>query len=138
MENCLDPRLSEREIGEMSALALAHLGDAVFELLVRSRLCAQGGVRADALHRRTVSLVSASAQARRMEKLLPLLTERELAWYKRGRNAHAHHDAPKSASPSDYAMATGLECLFGVLFLTGESARANELFLLTAEDNHGI
>ncbi len=138
MENCFDPRLSEREIGEMSALALAHIGDAVFELLVRSSLCAQGGVRADELHRRTVALVSAAAQARRVKKLLPLLTERETDWYKRGRNAHPHHDAPRSASPSEYAMATGLECLFGVLFLTGETARANELFLLTAEDGHGI
>ena len=138
MENCFDPQLTDREIGEMSVLSLAHLGDAVFELLARSSLCAHSGERVGDLHRRTVALVSAGAQARRMEKILPLLTERELGWYKRGRNAHPHHTVPKNASPAEYAMATGLECLFGVLFLTGETARANELFLLTSEDNHGI
>ena len=138
VENCFDRHLSDRELGEMSVLALAHLGDAVFELLARSRLCAHSNARVNELHRRTVSLVSAGAQAKRMEKMLPLLTERELAWYKRGRNAHAHHDAPKNASPGDYAMATGLECLVGVLFLTGETARANELFVLTSEDDHGV
>ena len=138
MESCFDPRLSEREVGEMTALGLAHMGDAVFELLVRSWLCAHGGVRADDLHRRTVSFVSAGAQAERAERILPLLTERETAWYKHGRNAHAHHNAPKGASAADYAKTTGLECLFGALFLTGEKARAEELFLTMLEDDHGV
>ena len=138
MESCFDPHLTEREVSEMTALGLAHLGDAVYELLVRSWLCAHGGVRADDLHRRTVSLVRAEAQAARAERILPLLTEQETAWYRRGRNAHAHHDAPKNASAADYAKATGLECLFGALFLTGGKARAEELFLKMLEEDHGV
>lgn len=135
VENYLSPRMDRREIGQLSALALAHCGDAVFELLVRTWLCTSGRATAMKLHRETVRHVCAPAQAARMEKMLPLLSEEELAQYKRGRNAHVH-TIPKNATHREYAMATGLECLFGFLYLSGQSARAQELFCLTMEDEH--
>lgn len=137
MDDLFAMHMTERELQQMTALGIAHCGDAVFELLVRSWLCTHGGVKADDLHRRTVAYVSAGAQSRRVEKLLPLLDEWETAWYKRGRNAHLH-GIPKNATPAEYGRATGLECLFGALYLTGRTARANELFLLTMEEPHGI
>ena len=137
MENYLHPNMEAHDLGQISALGLAHCGDAVFELLVRTWLCRHGGVRADDLHRRTVAFVSAGAQSRRVGKLLPLLTEEELAWYKHGRNSHPH-GIPKNASPTEYARATGLETLFGALWLTGQEARANELFVRSMEDDDGI
>ncbi len=79
-----------REINQISALGLAHCGDAVFELLVRSWLCDSGKLTTKQLHRATVSYVCAPAQAARADRMLPLLTEDELAQYKRGRNAHVH------------------------------------------------
>ena len=76
-------------------------------------------------------------QAARAERMLPLLTEEELAFYKRGRNAHVHQ-VPKNATYAQYARATGLECLFGALYLTGQLDRLNELFILTMEESHAI
>lgn len=137
MENLFDAHMDEKALNQMTALAIAHCGDAVFELLVRTWLCTHGGVKAQDLHKKTVSYVSANAQSARVEKLLPLLTEQELAWYKRGRNTHLHA-IPKHATPAEYGRATGLECLFGALYLTGRRERANELFLLTMEDGHGV
>ena len=134
MDNYFAPTMESREINQISALGLAHCGDAVFELLVRTWLCIHGGVQANALHKMTVSYVSASAQAKRAEKLLPLLTEEELGFYKRGRNAHAHHGIPKGATCEEYSKATGLECLFGGLYLLGKTERLNELFIATQED----
>ena len=115
--------------GELSSLALAHVGDAVFELLVRVELCAQGGARMKDLHARTVARVTAPAQAALVERLLPHLTPEEMTVYKRGRNAHTHQ-APKSATPGQYTRATGLETLFGWLWLTGQTDRINELYEL--------
>ena len=110
-----------------SELALAHVGDAVFELMVRSHLLLQGAATNKALHRSAVSRVAAPAQAGFVGAILPLLTEEETAVYKRGRNVHSHQ-APKSATPGQYARATGLETLFGWLYLRGETARLNALF----------
>ena len=135
MENYLSPMMDRREINQISALGLAHCGDAVFELLVRTWLCTSGKATAVNLHRATVSYVCAPAQAARMERMLPLLTGEELAQYKRGRNAHVHM-IPKNATHRQYSMATGLECLFGYLHLSGQSERINELFTLTMEDSH--
>ena len=73
------------------------------------------------------------AQAARMDRMLPLLTEEEAAIYRRGRNAHVH-GVPKGATPQQYAKATGLECLFGALYLSGRWDRVNELFCLTMEE----
>jgi len=137
MENYFAPALDRREINQLSALALAHCGDAVFELLVRTWLCGHGGGRMKDLHRATVSCVSAPAQAARMDRMLPLLDEEEQTLYRRGRNAHVH-GIPKNATHEQYSKATGLECLFGGLYLMGKQERINELFLLTMEEPHAL
>lgn len=133
MENYFHHQMDAREIGQISALGLAHCGDAVFELLVRSFLITCGKATCKNLHRATVSCVCAPAQSRRMEKILPLLTEEETAWYRRGRNAHVH-TIPKNATHEEYSRATGLECLFGALYLSGQIDRLNELFTLSMEE----
>ena len=138
MENYFAPVMDRLQVNQISALGLAHCGDAVFELLVRTWLCTHGGVRAKDLHKKTVGFVSAPAQARRMEKMLPHLTEDEIDIYKRGRNAHCHHGTPKNATHEEYSKATGLECLFGALYLLGQKDRIHELFLLTQEDDHAL
>ena len=138
MENYFEPQMEKRAVNEISALGLAHLGDGVFELLVRTQLCAEGRLTQTALHKATVRCVSAPAQAARAERMLPLLTEEELAWFKRGRNAHANHAAPKHASREQYGKATGLETLFGALYLLGQRDRINELFFLTKEEDHAL
>lgn len=127
MNDCLHPNFTSQQINAMSALALAHIGDAVFELLVRTKLCTDGYTRNGNLHRETVERVCAPAQAALTEKLLPLLTPDELAFYRRGRNAHVH-GIPKNATHAQYAKATGLEALFGALYLMGRTDRLNELF----------
>ena len=124
--------LTEREINAFSNLGLAHIGDGVYELLCRSYLCAQGQHTVGQLHKDTVQLVKAPTQAKLVEKLLPHLTETELAWYRRGKNAHVHA-VPKGASPAEYARATGLEALFGALYLAGQTERINELFHIMME-----
>ena len=121
----------------MTNLALAHMGDGVYELLVRSYLCTRGNKTVGKLHNDTVSLVKATTQARLMDKILPALTEEEQDFYRRGKNSHTHA-APKSASPKEYAKATGLECLFGALYLLGRTDRLNELFQTMMEEDHGI
>lgn len=137
MENYFEVQMERDALHGISALGLAHMGDGVFELLVRSWLCVHGKATSGNLHRATVSHVAAPAQARRMERMLPHLTEEELAVYKRGRNAHVHA-VPKNATPGEYAKATGLECLFGWLFLQGRTERINELFNLTMEEDHAV
>ena len=116
-----------QDVNRLSMLGLAHVGDGVFELMTRSMLCQQGHTAVGQLHRMTVERVKAQAQARAAEKLLPLLTEEELALYKRGRNTHVH-GVPHNADVGDYHAATGLEALFGWLFLQGKLARIEELF----------
>lgn len=137
LQNYFQPNMTPQQVNAMSALALAHIGDAVFELLVRSRLCMLGGCTNGRLHRDTVAQVCAGAQAELAEKLLPLLTEEETAYYRRGRNAHPH-GIPKNATPAQYSRATGLEALFGALFLLGRMERANELFLKLTEVPHAL
>ena len=127
MENYLKMNFEKQQVDAISNLGLAHMGDCVFEILCRSYLCAKGGKTVDKLHRETINMVKATSQAKFMEKLLPLLTEEELAWYRRGKNSHVHA-VPKSATPAEYAKATGLEALFGALWLLGRTERINELF----------
>ena len=126
MENYFALRLREDDIRAISSIGLAHLGDAVYELLVRAYLCAQGKATGRGLHRAAVELVKAPAQARLADGILPLLMEEELAVFKRGRNANVN-TIPHSASRSDYLKATALECLFGYLYLQGATGRINEL-----------
>lgn len=115
---------------QLSPLTLAFVGDAVFDLFVRERLVCLANRPVNRLHSLAVSLVKASSQARAAKRLSEKLTEKELSVLKRGRNAHTNHKA-KNASESDYHYATGLEALFGFLYLSGESDRLRELFELT-------
>ncbi len=108
-------------------LTLAHVGDGVYELLARSAVVARGGLKVVDAHRQTVALVSAPAQAKAMEALLPLLTAEETALFTRGRNAKPH-STPRHCTLKEYAWATGLECLFGALYLAGSSDRLEELW----------
>ncbi len=133
MENYFQMNLSRQEINAFSNLGLAHIGDGVYELLCRSYLCAQGSHTVGNLHRDTVQLVKAPTQAKFAEKLLPHLTEEELSYYRRGKNAHVHA-VPKGATPAEYAKATGLETLFGALYLSGQADRINVLFHIMLED----
>lgn len=116
----------------ISSLGLAHLGDGVFEVMVRSWLCLRGKARPRDLHRATVKYVAAPAQAAAVERLLPILTEEEAGVYRRGRNT-APHSVPKAASRAQYQSATGLEALFGWLYLQGRTDRLNELFQCVME-----
>ena len=111
----------------LSSIALAHMGDAVYELLVRGYLCSRGKATGKGLHRATVELVCAPRQAALAEKILPLLTPEEADVFRRGRNAHVH-TIPKHAQRAEYPQATALEALFGWLYLQGREARINELF----------
>lgn len=111
----------------LSSLGLAHLGDSVFEVMVRSWLCLHGRAKARDLHRATVQYVSAPAQAAAAARILPLLDEEESGVFRRGRNT-APHSVPRAASREEYQTATALEALFGWLYLQGRTDRLNELF----------
>ena len=129
--------LSEDQLRAVSSIGLAHVGDAVYELLVRTWLCAHGKATGKDLHRAAIALVCAPEQARRAQRILPLLTVEEETVFKRGRNAHVHQ-IPKNATREQYAKATGLECLFGALYLAGRVERLNELFFATMEEPHAL
>lgn len=129
MENYFKMEMTKDQIDAISNLGLAHIGDGVFELLCRSWLCARGEKTVERLHRDTIGLVNAVSQAEMIDRILPHLTQEEMAYYRRGKNAHVHA-VPKSATPAQYAKATGLEALFGALYLAGKTERANELFVL--------
>lgn len=124
--------MDKRSIDAISNLGLAHVGDGVYELMCRSYLCAKGDHTVKNLHRDSVALVKAPTQAKFADKLQPYLTEEEQSYYRRGKNAHSHA-APKSATPQEYAKATGLETLFGALYLAGRLDRLNELFAIIME-----
>ncbi|HOJ47855.1 MAG TPA: ribonuclease III domain-containing protein [Bacillota bacterium] len=108
-------------------LVLAYMGDAYIELLTRAYIIGDGNCSPAALNTRAKEFVTAVSQSAAVERILPLLTDEELAVYKQGRNAKSNH-APRSASAVDYRRATGLECLFGWLYFSGRHARAKELF----------
>ena len=116
-----------------SPLNLAYIGDAVFSLLARTELIRGGSLPVNELSRRTAGLVRASAQAAMYRFLWDKLSEDERAVMKRGRNANLHSRA-KNAAVSDYRMATGVEALFGYLYLKGEHRRVTELFDLWSEE----
>ena len=133
MENYFDIQMTPDQLRAVSSIGLAHVGDAVFELLVRSWLCARGKATGKGLHRAAVAIVCAESQARRAEKLLPLLTEEETGVFRRGRNANVH-SIPHHASRAQYQQATALEALLGWLYLNGQRARINELFNIMMEE----
>ena len=115
------------ELQEISVLGLAHVGDAVFELMVRTWLCLNGASTAKRLHGGAVEFVSARAQAAAVERLLPGLSAEEYAVFKRGRNAHVN-SVPRGSSFEEYHLATGVEALFGFLYLSGRVERLEALF----------
>ena len=117
----------------LSTLGLAHLGDGVYELMVRSWLVLHGRAKAKDLHKATVQYVAAPAQAERFERIQPLLDQEEADVFRRGRNT-APHSIPKAASRVQYKTATGLEALFGWLYLQGRTERLNELFAAMMEE----
>lgn len=119
--------LTEREVNQYSPLALAFLGDSVYELLVRERILLAANLPAAKLHSLKVSRVCAEYQSKALEIILPMLSEKETAIVKRGRNATGN-TVPKHSSTADYRRATALECLFGYLDLMGAKERIEELF----------
>ena len=121
------PEMPVQDVNKISMLGLAHVGDAVYELLYRSKLCADGHTAVAEMHRMTVAFVRAEAQAEAASKLLPVLTPDETSVYKRGRNAKVN-SVPHNADIGQYHAATGLEALFGWLYLLGRTERMNELF----------
>ncbi len=121
----LETEKDERDA--LSNLGLAYLGDAVFELMIRSYLCMQGKLTPGKLHKAALDYVSAPAQAAMVERILPLLTEEETEVFRRGRNTKPH-SVPKAAKRGEYQTATALEALFGWLYLQARTERLNELF----------
>lgn len=119
--------MDHNEARRISPLILAYEGDAVYELKVRTYLLEHEDGNVNGLHRKASAFVSAAAQSGFMEFLEPILTEEELEIYHRGRNAKSH-SRPKNAEMIAYRRATGLECLFGYLHLSGQRERVDELF----------
>ena len=116
-----------------NSLTLAFLGDAVYSLMVRERLVKGSSLPAGKLHKLSADSVNALAQSEAVKRIIPLLTEEENDVFRRGRNAHPHH-TPKNQSGGDYHYATGLEALFGWLYLEGKTDRLNELFEIINEE----
>lgn len=129
-----EPMPPER-INAMSSLALAHVGDGVYELLVRDMLARRGELTSEKLHKKTVRYVAATAQARAAGRIWQDLTEEERRIYNRGRNSRVH-SVPGGCSVAEYHAATGLETLFGHLWLAGQAARAAQLFAIITEEDH--
>ena len=127
MSDCFDVHMPAPDLSGLSSLGLAHVGDAVYELLVRTWLVEKGRATAKNLHRETVRLVRAGTQARLLSLVMTELTEAEQAVCRRARNAHTHM-IPKSATPEEYHAATALEALFGFLYLQGRRERLDTLF----------
>jgi ribonuclease-3 family protein len=135
MKDYLNFTLPPSEIQAMSSLALAHVGDCVHELLVLSWLCQQGRTTSRGLHREAVAYVQAPAQAEAVKRIMDILTPEEEAVYRRGRNTKVN-SIPQHAEISQYHAATGLEALFGWLYLLGRRERLNTLFerMMEGED----
>ncbi len=134
MENYFQMNLTLQQVNAISNLGLAHIGDGVYELMCRAHLCASGEQTVLKLHKDTVKLVKAPTQATFADKLKPFLTEEEMDFFRRGKNAHTHA-SPKSATRAEYAKATGLEALFGALYLLGRTERLNELFRIMIKED---
>ena len=121
------PNMSIAEINGISMLGLAHIGDAVYELMTRAEICEKGISSVQEMHKQTTSRVKAQAQAKAADIILSILDEDEITIYRRGRNTHVN-SIPHSANVSQYHSATGIEALFGWLYLQGKTERLNDLF----------
>ena len=126
------PDAVRKDPRELNPLQMAYVGDTVHDLFVRSRLLMRPS-SVGKMHKQAVRMVSAAAQARMLEAITPELTQEEADIARRGRNAQAKHAAPKNADPADYAHATGLEALWGYLYVKGEMARLGELVNMALE-----
>jgi len=124
-----DLKLEKKDISGYSPLTLAYLGDAVYELVIRTKIVSEGNSQVNKLHHKSAALVKAETQARLIKCIMDDLSEEETAVYKRGRNAKSYTSA-KHASISDYRTATGFETLVGYLYMTGQTGRMNELIVL--------
>ena len=119
-------RMDEREALMLNPLQLAYMGDSVWEITVRTRLIARKK-NVKHMHRECVEAVNAGAQARFMERIMPMMTPTEMDVFLRGRNAHPHHPSPRHQDRGDYAEATGFEAVLGFLYLTGQDERLSAL-----------
>ena len=137
MELFSGQKLDKDAADRLNSLQLAYLGDTVWELDVRQMLTCRA-LNVKHMHRECVQYVNAQAQASFLETIQGSLTEQETEIVRRGRNAHAHHPAPKNQKPGDYSSATAFEALIGYLYLTGRQDRIEEIFqTIIGGDNHG-
>ncbi len=127
--------MEESRARMLNPLQLAYIGDAVWELLVRSRIIYKGR-SARHVHKDAVACVNAHAQSEAFRRIEPMLNENEADIARRGRNAHAHHAAPKNQDAADYRAATALEALIGYLYLTGQEERLLEVYKCSQEEDH--
>ena len=118
--------IEQKDIRTYSPLTLAYIGDAVFDIVIRSILVNKGNTPVNKLHQRASQVVKAQTQAAMVLALMDHLTEAEADWYRRGRNSKPHTKA-KNASTMDYLEATGFEAVLGYLYLTGDMDRICEL-----------
>ena len=118
--------MTQQEARLLSPQNLAYIGDVVYELMTREHILARGNAPVNRLHKAVVPLVCAGGQSQGLEAIAGLLTEEEESIYRRGRNVNGSH--PKNADPQEYRRATGVEALFGYLYLTGRTDRVQELY----------
>ena len=116
----------ESDINQLSPLVWAYIGDSIYEIFIRNNLVSKMNVKPHRLHIETIKFVKAKAQADTLEKIKPVLTEKELEIVKRGRNAENHHVA-KNATVAEYSHATAFEALIGYLYLTKQDERLEEI-----------
>ncbi|MBQ2991410.1 MAG: ribonuclease III [Clostridia bacterium] len=135
--NAAHDAFAVRDTKELNPLQLAYVGDTIHDLYVRSMLVSRG-MTVGKMHKQAVRMVSAYAQARMLEAIEPLLDADEADIARRGRNSQAKHAAPKHADPADYAHATGLEALWGYLYLTGQTQRLDTLVKMALEKTEDI
>ena len=125
--------LEEKEIRTYSALSFAYIGDAVFDLVIRTMMVTKGNVRTNKYHQKVTGIVNAASQTRMAERILPCLSEEETTIFRRGKNAKPMSMA-KNQSRHDYRIATAYETLIGYLYLTGRMDRIIELVEMGLEE----
>lgn len=123
------------DVTTMPSLNLAFIGDSVYEILTREYLCRANVGKVGVMNKLKVDMVCCKAQAEASRKILPILTEEEQGVFRRGRNVTVN-SASKSGSLAEYHAATGLEALFGYLYLSGRESRCRELFSIITEDTN--